>query len=256
MTDLPTDLAKLAWPDAEALIAAGCAAILPVGATEAHGPHLPLDTDVTIAVGMARRAALQLRSRGRACVVLPCVSYSVTDFAGSFPGTFSLPADTAQAHLTAVLEAAASNGFKPLAVANGHLEPAHIGSIRAAVASVEERIGAAIAFPDVTRRRLAERLTKEFQSGACHAGRYESSLVMEDDPGAVKDDLRRSLPPVEISLVDAMRKGQNDFVSAGGTQAYFGWPAEASASEGKATFAILADLLVEAIVAIEDGGAV
>jgi creatinine amidohydrolase len=251
MTDLPTDLAKLAWPDAEALIAAGCAAILPVGATEAHGPHLPLDTDVTIAMGMARRAAFQLRSLGHACVVLPCVSYSVTDFAGAFPGSLSLPAATAEAHLTAVLEAAARNGFRPLAVANGHLEPAHIESIRAAVTSVEKHIGAPIAFPDVTRRRLAERLTEEFQSGACHAGRYESSLVMEDDPSSVKDDLRRTLPPVEISLVDAMRKGQTDFVSAGGTQAYFGWPADASAAEGQATFAVLADLLVEAIVAID-----
>lgn len=255
MTDLPTDLAKLAWPDVEALIAEGCAAILPVGATEAHGPHLPLDTDVTIARGMARRAALKLREQGRACVVLPPVSYSVTDFAASFSGSMSLPAETAEAHLTAVLEATAANGFRPLAVANGHLEPAHIASIRAAVAAVEARSGCPIAFPDVTRRRLAERLTEEFRSGACHAGRYESSLVMADDPEAVKDELRRALPPVEISLVEAMAAGQHDFVSAGGSQAYFGWPAQASAAEGQATFEVLAELLLEALLAAEEKSA-
>lgn len=248
MTDLPSDLAKLSWPDAKALISRGCAAILPIGATEAHGPHLPLDTDVTIALGMARRAAAKLRARGQACVVLPPVSYSVTDFAASFSGSMSLPAEAAEAHLTAILAAAAQNGFQPLAVANGHLEPAHIGSIKAAVAAVEASSGRPIAFPDVTRRRLAERLTDEFRSGACHAGRYESSLVMADDPAAVKDDVRQGLPPVEISLVDAMVAGQNDFEAAGGSQAYFGWPADASVAEGQATFDVLSDLLVEALL--------
>ncbi|MFT7463337.1 MAG: creatinine amidohydrolase [Pseudohongiellaceae bacterium] len=249
MNDLHTDLAKLSWPDAQALIAEGCIAILPVGATEAHGPHLPLDTDVTIALGMSRRAALKLRAQGHPCVVLPSVSYSVTDFAASFSGSMSLPSETAEAHLTAILASAAKNGFKTLAVANGHLEPAHIGSIKGAVAAVAAASGCPIAFADVTRRRLAERLTEEFQSGACHAGRYESSLVMADDPDSVKDDVRLALPPVEISLVDAMIAGQSDFVAAGGTQAYFGWPADASAAEGQATFGILAELLVEAILA-------
>ena len=103
-------------------------------------------------------------------------------------------------------------------------------------------------FPDVTRRRLAERLTEEFRSGACHAGRYEGSLVLADDPASVDDALRRTLPPVAISLVDAIRAGQADFVQAGGTQAYFGRPAEATADEGRASFETLAALLVEAIV--------
>ena len=55
------DFAKLTWPEAKELFAADPVALLPVGATEAHGPHLPLDTDVTIAVAQARRAA------GQAC---------------------------------------------------------------------------------------------------------------------------------------------------------------------------------------------
>lgn len=246
-----TDLAKLAWPDVQALLEQGCAAILPVGATEAHGPHLPLDTDVTIALGMARRAAARLEQQGRPCVVLPPISYSVTDYAAGFPGSLSLPAEVAQAHVAAVLGAAARAGFRPLAIANAHLEPAHIATLAGAAAACTEATGVPVAFPDVTRRRLAERLTEEFQSGACHAGRYETSLVMADDGGSVREDRRKDLPPVEISLVDAMRAGQEDFLAAGGTQAYFGWPAEATADEGRQTYETLATLLVEALEAAE-----
>ncbi|RKY17553.1 MAG: creatininase family protein [Planctomycetota bacterium] len=244
-----TDLAKLSWPDVQRLLEQGCAAILPVGATEAHGPHLPLDTDVTIARGMARRAAQRLDATGRPCVVLPAVAYSVTDYAASFAGTLSLPAEVATAHLAAVLEAAVHAGYAPIAVANAHLEPAHIASIHAAIDAVEQRTGTRAVFPDVCRRRNAERLTAEFQSGACHAGCYESSLVLADDPEAVKDELRAGLPPFEVSLVDAMRAGQHDFRAAGSTEAYFGRPADASAEEGQATYEILATLLVEAMSA-------
>lgn len=262
-----TELSKLRWPQVDALLARGCAAILPVGSTEAHGPHLPLDTDVTIAQGMARRAAAALQSRGRACVVLPPLAYSVTDFAGPFAGTLSLRAETATALVRDVLAAAAARGFHPIAIANAHLEPAHIATLRAAMAAADTAAGGAsgaaagsaagsvagsrFVFPDVTRRRLAERLTDEFRSGACHAGQYEGSLVMADDPAAVDDALRRSLPPVPISLVEAIASGKTDFVQAGGSQAYFGRPAAASADEGRATFETLAALLVEAIDAAD-----
>lgn len=242
-----TDLAKLAFPDVERLLARGCAAILPVGATEAHGPHLPLDTDVTIALGMARRAAARLSAAGRPCVVLPPVAYSVTEFAAPFAGTLGLPAEVATAHLAALLSAATTAGFAPVAVANAHLEPAHIASITAACDRVEALHGRRPVFPDVTRRRLAERLTDEFRSGACHAGRYEGSLVLADDPGAVNDAVRLKLPPFEVSLVDVMAAGKTNFVEAGAESAYFGRPAEASAEEGHATFEVLATLLVEAM---------
>jgi creatinine amidohydrolase len=247
-----TDLAKLSWPEVKALVEAGAAAILPIGSTEAHGPHLPLDTDVTIAVGMARRAAAKLKARGTECVVLPAVGYAVTDFAGAFPGSMSLRPETAVHLLSDVLGAAVTTGFSPVAVANAHLEPDHIATIAAAIEDIAATRGAHIVFPDVTRRRLAERLTDEFRSGACHAGSYESSLVMADDPQAVKDDIRRDLPEVAISLVDVIRAGQKDFVEAGGDQAYYGRPADASADEGQATFDVLSDLLVEAVLAASD----
>ena len=58
------EFAKLTWPEAKTLFDADPVALLPVGATEAHGPHLPLDTDVTIAVAQAQRAAELLAEEG------------------------------------------------------------------------------------------------------------------------------------------------------------------------------------------------
>ncbi len=243
----PLELAKLSWPQVQARIEAGCAAILPVGSTEPHGPHLPLDTDVTIARGMALRAAARLEAAGTPCVVLPAVAYAVTEFAAGFAGALSLSAGTASAHLAEILRGAVQAGFSPVAVANGHLEPDHLVSIKDALAQVKQATGVEVLFPDVTRRRNAERLTPEFQSGACHAGSYESSLVMADDPSSVNDAIREALPEVDISLVDVIQAGQKNFLEAGGTQAYFGKPAEASAAEGEATFDVLASLLVELI---------
>ena len=77
---------QLAWPKVKALAAGGAAALLPVGSTEAHGPHLPLSVDVVIAEEVCRRVAARLTAKGRASVTFPAVAYTLTDFAAAFSG--------------------------------------------------------------------------------------------------------------------------------------------------------------------------
>src|SRR5262245_19886409 len=64
--------------------------VLPVGATEPHGPHLPLGTDVLLAEESARRAVGALRALGVSATVAPPLGYGVTRYAGGFAGTISL----------------------------------------------------------------------------------------------------------------------------------------------------------------------
>src|SRR5438128_5580624 len=64
------DLAQLTWEEVRDLDRAKAVAILPVGAVEAHGPHLPLATDVIIAETMARAAAARLATHGYDAVLL------------------------------------------------------------------------------------------------------------------------------------------------------------------------------------------
>jgi creatinine amidohydrolase len=67
-------------------------------------------------------------------------------------------------------------------------------------------------------------------------------------PDLVRDGLRRALPPNPTSLATAIREGRRTFAEAGGPRAYFGWPAEATADEGRATVQVLGEILAEAVL--------
>src|SRR6476659_6429433 len=114
---------ELSWPAVERLAEANAIALLPVGSTEAHGPHLPLSVDVVIAEEVCRRLAKRLEPRD--VVIFPAVAYGLTDFAAAFAGTVSLTADTTRGLLAGVLEGIAKHGFQRIGVINHHLEPAH-----------------------------------------------------------------------------------------------------------------------------------
>jgi len=142
-------------------------------------------------------------------------------------------------------------GIRVLVLANAHLDPSHVSVLREAAQGGSGRGGtssgrAQVIFPDVTRRRWAERLTEEFRSGACHAGRYESSIVLAEAPERVRDQVRMGLEPVPHSLSRAIREGKRTFQEVGGPRAYFGAPAEASAQEGRRTVQLLGRILEEA----------
>jgi creatinine amidohydrolase len=244
---LPLQFAECTWTEIDAFPRDAGVLFLPVGSTEAHGPHLPLATDVIIAEAMALRAAAMLRERGVPSLVLPSIAYSVTDFAASFAGSLSIRFETARDLVADVCRASIKHGFRRLCIANSHLEPRHVESVTSALDAVRAETNVEIAFPDKRRRRWASALTSEFQSGACHAGRYEGSIVLASRPELVHDDVRLALPPVEISLSDAIRAGTMTFREAGGDQAYFGRPAEATPEEGRATIELLAHMLVTAI---------
>lgn len=222
--------------------------MLPVGAIEAHGPHLPLATDVVIAEAMAREGAARLAERGVEVLLLPAMPFAAAPFAAGFPGTIDVDADSSVALVTGVARSLARHGVAVTAVANAHFDPSHVAALRRAQASMPGGPEGRLVFPDVTRRRLAERLTDEFRSGACHAGRYESSLVLAERPEWVRTDVMGTLEPNAASLVEAHAAGRRTFEEAGGPQAYFGWPADATAGEGRRLVQVLGDILADAVL--------
>jgi len=226
--------------------------VLPVGALEAHGPHLPLATDVIIAEAMARECARRLDAEGDTVLLLPALWSTHAGFAAAFPGTVTVSPETVCSLVGDVAASLAEHGFLTLALANAHLDPGHLSSLRAAVASSPS--GLTIAFVDLTRRAVAERLTEEFRTGACHAGRFEGSVVLAEAPGLVREDTARTLAPNPASLSTAIREGATTFREAGGEEAYFGWPADATADEGRETVRILGALLAEAVIAAREEG--
>lgn len=221
-------------------------AILPCGATEAHGPHLPLNTDVLISEGMAAHALPLLAARGYAATVLPPLAYAPAKYAEAFAGTITIDAATAKALLLDIARGLKAQGFACLALANSHFDPANVAMLREAAQEIAA-LGLPVAFPDFTRRKLAQTLTAEFQSGACHAGQYETSLVMATRPDLVDDAARRGLADNPASLTEAFAKGAKTFHEAGGPEAYFGYPQRASAAEGHDSYRTMAAALVAAV---------
>lgn len=240
-------LTDLTWEDTAELADAGAIALLPVGAVEAHGPHLPLATDVIIAEAMARAAANRLAAEPRPIVLLPAISYTPAGFAAGFAGTVTIGADTLRTLVVDIARSLGRHGFHLLAIANAHLDPAHLDALEAAVRQIRDEGLVRVVFPNLVRRDLAARLGDEFRSGACHAGRYEGSIVLAARPDLVRDEIRVSLPPNPASLSDAIREGRGTFEDAGGPRAYFGAPADARAEEGHATITILGTILEEAV---------
>ena len=239
----------MTWEEVRDLDRSRAVALLPVGAIEAHGPHLPLSTDVVIAEAMAEAAAERLSRAGCSALVLPTLTYTFAGFAAGFPGTVSVRPDTVAATIVEIATSLHRGGISLLGLANAHLDPSHIDALGMAVEAVRESGLMTIVFPDVTKRPWAGRLTEEFRSGACHAGRYEGSIVMARAPELVRDEVRRSLPPNPASLSAAIREGKRTFREAGGPRAYFGAPAEATAEEGESTIQLLGTMLEEAVLA-------
>lgn len=237
-------LATLTYEEAARVVSRGAFALLPVGATEAHGPHLPLATDVLIAETAALRTASLLAQEDRAALVLPAISYSVTEYAAGFAGTIPLAPDSARRYVRDVCLGAVRAGFRAVVICNAHLEPAHVEGLAAAAEEARAE-GAKVAFPDVTKKPHALRLGDEFKSGACHAGQYETSLVMAADPFLVRD-LAAELPANPVSLSRAIKEGKKTFGEAGGPRAYFGDPAAASAAYGDELYGELAAIFAEA----------
>lgn len=247
-------LADMTWEDVRALDRGRCVAILPVGAIEAHGPHLPLATDVVIALAMARAGAEELAARGVATVILPPLAYTAAPFAASFPGTVSLAPETVTAAIVEIARSLSNQGFRTLAIANAHLDPGHLAALHAAVDTCREEGLLPMVFPDLTRRPWGGRLTDEFRSGACHAGRFEGSIVMAERPELVREEVRTALASNPASLSDAIRARKRSFEEAGGPRAYFGDPAAATAAEGTESVAVLGRILADAMADMDAAG--
>ncbi|MFI5285547.1 MAG: creatininase family protein [Candidatus Dormibacteria bacterium] len=236
--------ADLTSPRARALLDAGPVPVLllPVGAVEPHGPHAPLGTDSIISTTICERAAVALSEDRRVrAFVLPEIAFGVTRYSAAFTGAVTISEGTLLAIVVEVCASLRAQGFRHQVIVNSHFEPAQVETLRRA--ALDARVG----LLDLTRRAVAQQLTPEFQSGAAHAGRYETSLVLSTRPELVEAEIMRRLPAYELNMPAAMAAGQTDFLAMGMDRAYCGAPAEATAEEGEATLATLSRLLIDLI---------
>lgn len=116
----PATLTEMTGQEVEAAVARTRVVLLPVGATEAHGPHLPLGTDTMEAREICRRVALRLAREGRAVVIGPVIPFGTSSFHLGFPGTVSISSRTLIALLSEIAASLHMTGFRDFALVHGH----------------------------------------------------------------------------------------------------------------------------------------
>ena len=239
MSDGPRRLARMTYEEVAAACASGKGVVLmPVGSVEPHGPHLPLGTDTTISEVACERAASMLAADGLEVVLAPSLPYGVTDYARGFAGAVGVPEGALVAFLGAIVSRLVDDGWAHVCVVNNHLEPAHDAAVRASIGGLPKG-RASVACP--LTRRWGRTLSDEFKRGNCHAGQYETSLVLAADVPLRSD--ASALAAIDTSLSDGIRAGKSTFVEMGLEDAYTGAPAAATREEGETLYVKLAQMI-------------
>ncbi|MEW1982101.1 mycofactocin biosynthesis peptidyl-dipeptidase MftE [Citricoccus sp. NPDC079358] len=215
-------LADATWPDIHPQTFGGAAPVLvlPVGALEQHGPHLPLDTDTVTATAVATAVAA---ARPRAALA-PTLPIGASGEHADFPGTLSIGSDALRQLIVEAVRSSTPT-FSAVMVVNGH------------GGNVEALRSAAELCTAEGRRLLPHHLGLPGMDA--HAGRTETSLMLHLTPDRVR--LEHAEPgnttPVRELLAEMMAHGVRD-VSPNGV---LGDPTGASAIEGADLFARLRD---------------
>jgi creatinine amidohydrolase len=195
---------------------------VPLGATEQHGPHLPLSTDTDLAQALADR----LHARRTDVDVAPAVPYGASGEHAGFPGTLSVGSAALELLLVELCRSA-TDTWRRVVLLSAHGGNAQ--AVRAAVALLR-------------RESRDVRAWSPSWPGDAHAGRTETSVQLALAPARVRLDRAAAgaTAPLE-ALLPALRAGGVRAVSANGV---LGDPAGASAQEGER-------LLDEAVAALD-----
>jgi len=210
--------------------------ILPMGATEEHGPHLPTFTDTVQAVEVAREVA-----RRKEVFVAPSMPYGVCMSTKGFPGTISI-GEASLRHISKdILLSLYWMGFRNVLMLTGHAGSQHMASLREAASKaldvVDLRISLVSDFELV--RELAE------TPGDGHAGEIETSRMLLH-----REDLVKGLPEGQFPTrpKHLILKDMRPLMGSG----IIGNPTKASKEKGEAFFQAAVEGVIEAIEELED----
>ncbi len=232
--------------------------LIPVGATEDHGAHLPLGTDMFEAREICRRTALALEHRGCPVVIGPTIPFGVSTFHMGFPGTITLTSSTLILLLKEVMHSLYQHGFRNLCLIHGH-----DGNLPQMMVAAQDVVNET---PDATvvvmnwmvelARAYAAGLGKS-RKGESHGGEGETARILVTHPELVDLSQARTfyLQPDELRKIQSpehMKTGGGLFYPTRSYKALtpvgsIGDPSLATAETGERGYAVIIDWLAAII---------
>lgn len=228
----PRDWTDIHWPDIAAAAASRWIAVLPLAATEQHGPHLPLATDVMIGEAYLARVR-ELLPATLPVTFLPLQPVGISTEHIDFPGTLTLPTEVALKDWTALGESVARAGVRKLVMVTSH------GGNSAAMTLVAQDLraqrGLFVVTTSWSRFGVPDGLfpAEELRHGI-HGGAVETSIMLARYPDAVRKEAIADFRPNSIAIEEEYRWLSTQ------RPAPFAWQAQdlhASGAAGDATLA-------------------
>lgn len=219
--------------------------LLPVGQTEEHGPHLPINTDAVL----AREAAAAVGERMAAetpTLVMDTIVYGYSSSAlKKWPGTIVLQPETVIDTLCETCGSLIEMGFRRIALLSIHGN--HLGIVRVAVRKVADATGVCpvVAFPLALGMERFLKVAKAGKEGTCHGGELETSVMLHLAPHLVAMDKVKGPNPLRKSSPFSSKVFWSTWSREASEHGYYGDPTVACAETGKIAF----EAMVEETVA-------
>ncbi len=229
-------LEEMTWQEVESGLNETKTIILPVGATEEHGPHLPIFTDTIQALEVAKEAA-----RRQGAFVAPPVHYGICRSTRGFPGTITVGFLGLKSYVQDIILSFFDSGFQNVMVLTGHAGGQHMSALKEACQNSVAKTGKRVSL--VSLFDLIEMSAAETPHDG-HSGEIETSLMM-----VIREDLVRGKPaanfperPRFLILNDVRHLMGNGIM---------GDPTKASEDKGKTFFEMGVSGVLEALAELE-----
>ena len=227
--------------------------VLPLGATEQHGPHLPLATDQIIADGLAER--LDDACQGK-LLLMPGLPATCSEHHMAFPGSLTLDHETFAKVVSQLIHSAARHGFRRFFLLNAHGGNMAIGGV------IAEQLSTSLPDAEVvfgTWFRMAGERLRHLVEGAYpavgHACEFETSLVLAmrpelvDRDAIVDDGVAPTSPLLKFDLLSGGPTVRSLPFEKFTTSGVWGKPSKATAEKGHAILNITIPLIKELLQA-------
>jgi creatinine amidohydrolase len=241
---------RLTWQEMNEAIAMQKVVLLPVGSTEQHGPHLPLETDLFLAETVCLEAG---RRDPEHVLVLPPVGYGLNLHHIDFPGTIHIEPEVFIAFCLNITKSVAYHGFKKILVVNGHGSNMPLADLVARKTVLQtQSLCAAVAYYNLALDAFAR--VRETPVMA-HADEFETSLYLHLAPERVRMDRAVAGNDVSGAYMSSDSTAVvrlNDYWGRWTTTGVHGDPTKATAEKGKVIFEAAVTGLIAVVQELRD----